>query len=208
MPRHSPCALSSLTCGVASAGSLPASACLSACGSASLPLLLRLFLANPLRWALLGFIGTFACLPGLEKTWFSFKNYAGFSRVLWLNCIYPAPFRMRSTIKTYFPGFLQASLLPYIVTFQILCSVFKVQSPTAFAVRFEDPTQSGWVFKSNSKSCLVGPSGLEPPTLRLSVVRSSQLSYGPVSGLLSSLLVEIVGIEPATSCLQGRRSPS
>ena len=27
---------------------------------------------------------------------------------------------------------------------------------------------------------LVGPSGLEPPTLRLSVVRSSQLSYGPI----------------------------
>ena len=27
---------------------------------------------------------------------------------------------------------------------------------------------------------VVGPSGLEPPTLRLSVVRSSQLSYGPV----------------------------
>ena len=28
---------------------------------------------------------------------------------------------------------------------------------------------------------MVGPSGLEPPTLRLSVARSSQLSYGPVS---------------------------
>ena len=27
---------------------------------------------------------------------------------------------------------------------------------------------------------MVGPSGLEPPTLRLSVVRSSQLSYGPM----------------------------
>ena len=26
----------------------------------------------------------------------------------------------------------------------------------------------------------MGPSGLEPPTLRLSVVRSSQLSYGPI----------------------------
>ena len=57
--------------------------------------------------------------------------------------------------------------------------------------------------------CLVGPSGLEPPTLRLSVVRSSQLSYGPASvGCLAIHLVEIVGIEPATSCLQGRRSPS
>ena len=92
---------------------------------------------------------------------------------------------------------------------------------------------------------MVGPSGLEPPTLRLSVVRSSQLSYGPVrrhklhiprrtasstsrsfrcvssssqtrfAGLCSDFgrlaiiqMVEIVGIEQATSCLQGRRSPS
>ena len=35
-------------------------------------------------------------------------------------------------------------------------------------------------FNLNSKFKLVGPSGLEPPTSRLSVVRSSQLSYGPV----------------------------
>ena len=138
--------------------------------------------------------------------------------------------------------------------------------PTAFAARFEDLSLCQ-VFKSNNKSVvsvsrppdeirlylalharcnlLVGPSGLEPPTLRLSVVRSSQLSYGPIvdtsSISLSALqavrlahfaasplprrpaslgsarsldvlatisLVEIVGIEPATSCLQGRRSPS
>ena len=73
--------------------------------------------------------------------------------------------------------------------------------PTAFAARFEDLSLCQ-VFKSNNKSVvsvsrppdeirlylalharcnlLVGPSGLEPPTLRLSVVRSSQLSYGPV----------------------------
>ena len=51
--------------------------------------------------------------------------------------------------------------------------------PTAFAARFEDLSLCQ-VFKSNNNCCLVGPSGLEPPTLRLSVVRSSQLSYGPV----------------------------
>ena len=48
---------------------------------------------------------------------------------------------------------------------------------------------------------LVGQNGLEPSTSRLSVVCSSQLSYWPI-------LVEISGIEPLTSCLQGRRSPS
>ncbi len=35
-------------------------------------------------------------------------------------------------------------------------------------------------FEIQCQLALVGPSGLEPPTLRLSVVRSSQLSYGPV----------------------------
>ena len=49
---------------------------------------------------------------------------------------------------------------------------------------------------------LVGSSGLEPPTSRLSGVRSNHLSYEP------SKVVEISGIEPLTSCVQGRRSPS
>ena len=69
MPRHSPCALSSLTSSARS-----------------------------------------STAPGPEKNLVLFKNYAGFSRVLWLNCIYPAPFRMRSTIKTYFPGFYSRPL--------------------------------------------------------------------------------------------------
>ena len=77
---------------------------------------------------------------------------------------------------------------------------------------------------------VVGQNGLEPSTSRLSVVCSSQLSYWPVSELLAilryradisvsgphskrfgsrpCLVVESTGIEPVTSCLQGRRSPS
>ena len=58
---------------------------------------------------------------------------------------------------------------------------------------------------------VVGQNGLEPPTSRLSVVCSSQLSYWPVylvSSDISNWMVEISGIEPLTSCLQGRRSPS
>ena len=47
----------------------------------------------------------------------------------------------------------------------------KIQIPLGFEIQ-----QQTAVF------CLVGLSGLEPPTLRLSVVRSSQLSYKPVFG--------------------------
>ena len=68
-------------------------------------------------------------------------------------------------------------------------------------------------------SLLVGLSGLEPPTSRLSGVRSNRLSYKPIfpafDSFLSSLflyplryMVEISGIEPLTPCLQSRCSPS
>jgi hypothetical protein len=64
---------------------------------------------------------------------------------------------------------------------------------------------------------MVGPGGFEPPTLRLSGVRSNQLSYEPellrlvhlitahiyyFQQHLKTLLVELAGIEPATSSLQ------
>ena len=64
---------------------------------------------------------------------------------------------------------------------------------------------------------LVGLSGLEPPTSRLSGGRSNRLSYKPISCgtefpllLCESFkpLVEIIGIEPMTPCLQSRCSPS
>ena len=60
---------------------------------------------------------------------------------------------------------------------------------------------------------MVGSSGLEPPTSRLSGVCSNLLSYEPILLLHSvspafPLLVEMSGIEPLTPCLQGRCSPS
>ena len=65
-------------------------------------------------------------------------------------------------------------------------------------------------FLSSLFYSLVGSSGLEPPTSRLSGVRSNRLSYEPFPyfSLTSSKLVEMSGIEPLTPCLQGRCSPS
>ena len=77
---------------------------------------------------------------------------------------------------------------------------------------------------------LLGSSGLEPPTSRLSGARSNQLSYEPAGrpasklGFLPALLesdlttiwsslgftirLEMMGFEPMTPCLQGRCSPN
>ena len=56
------------------------------------------------------------------------------------------------------------------------------------------------------KVLLVGSSGLEPPTSRLSGARSNQLSYEPFPLPFFLGLVEMSGFEPLASCLQGRRS--
>ena len=66
------------------------------------------------------------------------------------------------------------SLLHYIAQFS------RFDLPTAFAARFEDLSYARSSNPTTNVTGMVGPSGLEPPTLRLSVVRSSQLSYGPV----------------------------
>ena len=66
---------------------------------------------------------------------------------------------------------------------------------------------------------LVGRGGFEPPTSRLSGVRSNQLSYRPIwwsvsfrrnaaSRRYAPYLVERIEIEPMTLCLQSRCSPS
>ena len=157
--------------------------------------------------------------------------------------LYDVP-QLKLKIRSFKLYVQKTSLLPCLSLLHYIVQFSRFDLPTAFAARFEDLSLCQ-VFKSNNNCCLVGPSGLEPPTLRLSVVRSSQLSYGPIVdtssislaalhavrlahfaasplprrpaslGSARSLdvlaiisLVEIVGIEPATSCLQGRRSPS
>ena len=75
------------------------------------------------------------------------------------------------------PSFQRRSLIH-------LCSVFISISQSLVALPFQ----------------VMGLSGLEPPTSRLSGVRSNQLSYEPS--------VENTRFELVTSCLQGRRSPN
>ena len=156
MPRHSPCALSSLT-------------------------LRTIFF----------------------QIWFSVELCRQSQRVL-TNCIfYPSPFGVVPQLNICFLSNFRlkdlsvALLITLIPLFSFQGAIFPTSLRSEISSQFLKS-----LFPSLNHSDLVGPSGLEPPTLRLSVVRSSQLSYGP------RLLVEIVGIEPATSCLQGRRSPS
>ena len=54
----------------------------------------------------------------------------------------------------------------------------------------------------------MGLSGLEPPTSRLSGVRSNQLSYKPILPAFCRRMMEIKRFELSTPCLQGRCSPN
>ena len=82
------------------------------------------------------------------------------------------------------------------------CSVFKVHplatpaSPLSFVSCFFPSALTADIYVPfrehiyqpstlSTLPVLVGPSGLEPPTSRLSVVRSNQLSYGPSSSRTS-----------------------
>ena len=83
------------------------------------------------------------------------------------------------------------------------------------------PAASLFPYLPAARKILVGSSGLEPPTSRLSGVRSNQLSYEPIPSIPALLirflprflrfrkkLVEMNGFEPMTPCLQSRCSPS
>ena len=77
--------------------------------------------------------------------------------------------------------------------------VFKEHGPATMPPRFK----SSCVCADHPG--MVGLGGLEPPASPLSGVRSNHLSYRP--NVFPSM-VEPVGIEPTTPCLQSRCSPS
>ena len=91
------------------------------------------------------------------------------------NCIYPKLLKFHIFVCN---AFALRPLLPcFFISFSVQFSRYIVRSLLRSDLKIQPFSQ---VFKSNNKRCLVGPSGLEPPTLRLSVVRSSQLSYRPI----------------------------
>ena len=69
-----------------------------------------------------------------------------------------------------FPSVACSSYFGYFVQFSRCVLVSKTRSKHSLFCKCLHP----------SLEKMVGPSGLEPPTSRLSVVRSSQLSYGPI----------------------------
>ena len=170
MPRHSPCALSSLTI-VEETRSIP------------FPPLGENFISAPsfssFRRKLVFGEGDGSCgfepFDLSENSWFSLRIMQAYKdrncmspcilsdavpqSICFVVCLHTTPLCCLTCFVTLF-SFQGAGFQP------LLQSDLKIRP---FTVRSSNP-------KANR---LVGPSGLEPPTLRLSVVRSSQLSYGP-----------------------------
>ena len=109
---------------------------------------------------------------------------------------------------------------------RIMCPLVLVNFSTRLYCSVYPFQKINWIFVTLSRcfhftfTCIqfsrymVGLRGLEPPTSRLSGVRSNHLSYEPKSWFIQKFtvpfepLVEISGIEPLTPCLQSRCSPS
>ena len=99
--------------------------------------------------------------------------------------LYDVP-QLKLKIRSFKLYVQKTSLLPCLSLLHYIVQFSRFDLPTAFAARFEDLSYARSSNPTTNVTGMVGPSGLEPPTLRLSVVRSSQLSYGPVQyGLYS-----------------------
>ena len=141
MPRHSPCALSSLTC--SSQSPLCFVSALAKTPPAPLLLAFR-------RKLVFGDRGREfrSCSELSENSWFSLRIMQAYKD---RNCMSPC---ILSDAVPHSICFIMlshdASLLPYLLCHIVQFS--RCRSPTAFAVRFEDPTFYSQVFKSKGKS--------------------------------------------------------
>ena len=133
MPRHSPCALSSLTCSSQSPlGSVSAFA-----KTSPAPLLLA-FAENEFSARR---DGVRILLRVVREFLVLFENYAGFTKIE-IVC-HPASFRMLFHNQFASPCFCMTPLC-CLTCFCHIVQFSRCRSPTAFAVRFEDPIfQSG-----------------------------------------------------------------
>ena len=106
----------------------------------------------------------------------------------------------------FYPTFYRKTYTNLLIFVLFVCSFF-------YSSIFSSLFGFQWSIKFLTSLWVVGTSGLEPPTSRLSGARSNHLSYAPLWLFAVSLfpqvpLVEMMGIEPMTPCLQGRCSPS
>ncbi len=117
-----------------------------------------------------------------------FENYAGFTKIE-IVC-HPASFRMlfhNQFVSSVSPQRnLSVALLAFVTLFSFQGADRRPQAFACLRHSFQPLLQSDLKIRSfdqvfKSKQIAWWASGLEPPTLRLSVVRSSQLSYGPSS---------------------------
>ena len=108
----------------------------------------------------------------------------------------------------FYPTFYRKTYTNLLIFVLFVCSFFLLFNLFFFYSVFNDQSK----FFQPYRVGLVGTSGLEPPTSRLSGARSNHLSYAPLWLLRYFFpqvpLVEMMGIEPMTPCLQGRCSPS
>ena len=111
------------------------------------------------------------------------------------------------SVKLFLPYFYRKTYTNLLIFVLFVCSFFLLFNLSSF-IRFSMINQ----VPPTISLALVGTSGLEPPTSRLSGARSNHLSYAPLWLLRYFFphvpLVEMMGIEPMTPCLQGRCSPS
>ena len=131
MPRHSPCALSSLTCSSQAPYRSPPSASLSACDDASLIPLLLAFHQKTVFDMGTGVTKRFGPCSELSENLGSLENYAGFTKIDEI-VVTLHPSGCCSTINFAPFTFPQRGPLCCLTCFLSHCSVFKVQVSDLF----------------------------------------------------------------------------